>query len=288
MKNLMLSTTVLAALSSMAMAQDATFPGMFRAGADPQSLHATQFIGMRIYASEADLAADEYAGAQDGWNDIGEINDVILSRDGTIDSVLVDIGGFLGVGERQVAVGMEAIRFVGNAATSDDANDFFLVMTAAQADLEAAPDYMTDAAMMGTDGATAPDNNVPAEDVALVTDEAATTDTMTADATAREPIVRDGYMIAEADYLTSDKLVGAGVYDANDDRIGDVGTLILSDDGQVMQAIIDVGGFLGLGEKPVALMLDEVDILRNEGGDDVRVYLSMTKEQLEALPRFEG
>ncbi len=295
MKTLLLSTAMLAVISTAAVAQDAAAPAMFRAESDPMNLRASDFIGMRVYASEADLDADEYAGTQDGWSDIGEINDVILSRDGTIDAVLVDIGGFLGAGERQVAVGMEAIRFVGDAATTDDTNDFFLVMTAAQADLEAAPDYMMGAPMMGTDGVTSPGDDMSADDTAMVTDgDAVVTEDVATDAatdmaaTDREPITRDGFMVAEADYLTSEKLVGAGVYDANDDRIGEVGNLVLADDGQVSEAIIDVGGFLGIGEKPVSLMLTDVDILRNEGGDDVRVYVSMTKEQLDALPRFDG
>ena len=64
--------------------------------------------------------ADEYAGVQDGWNDIGEINDVILTRDGKVHAALVDIGGFLGLGERQVALGMENIRFVSDSATAAD------------------------------------------------------------------------------------------------------------------------------------------------------------------------
>ena len=76
--------------------------------------------GQRVYAAEVAVDADEYAGVQDGWNDIGEINDVILTRDGKVHAALVDIGGFLGLGERQVALGMENIRFVSDSATAED------------------------------------------------------------------------------------------------------------------------------------------------------------------------
>ncbi len=273
MKNLMLSTAVLAALSGAAFAQDAG--SAFRTTADPMNVRASDFIGMRVYATEASLDASEYAGAQEGWDDIGEINDVILSRDGKIDAVLVDIGGFLGAGERQVAVGMEAIKFVSDSATADNADDFFLVMSAARAQLEAAPGYT-----MGTDMGA--DTTAPA-----ATDTAVATDT-TATTPAREPMVREGYVAAEAEYLTSEKLTGAKVYDADDKWIGDVSNLVLSDDGQVTQAVVDVGGFLGLGEKPVALALTDIDILRTDAGDEVRVYLSKTKADLEAMPSFEG
>ena len=114
------------------------------------------------------------------------------------------------------------------------------------------------------------------------------TDVATDTTTMRYPMVRDGYVVAEADYLTSDKLVGAAVYDANDEEIGNVDTLTLSAEGQVTQAVIDVGGFLGIGEKPVALDLVDIDILRNETGDDVRVYLTKTREELETMSAFEG
>lgn len=268
MKNLMLSTAVLVALSGTAFAQDAA--GAFRAAADPTNVRASDFIGMRIYASEAAVDATEYNGTQKDWEDIGEINDVVLSRDGKVDAVLVDIGGFLGMGERQVAVGMEAIKFVSDSATADKPDDFFLVMAAKRADLEAAPAYT-----MSTDAMT--DASAPA----------AATDAMAAGA-ARQPMMRDGYVAADAAYLTSEKLTGAKVNDATDASIGEVSNLVLSADGQVTQVIVDVGGFLGMGEKPIALPIADIDILRETDGDDVRVYLSQTKEQLEAMPNYEG
>ena len=318
MRNLLLTTAALAAFGTVAFAQDAT-SGMFRPAADAMELRASNFIGMRIYATETAVDATEYDGMQQGWNDIGEVNDVILSRDGSVEAVLVDIGGFLGMGERQVAVSMDAIKFVSDSSTGDAPDDFFLVMSAARADFEGAPDYMMgaggaatgDAAGQAADPAMAADPaattdaadpaatteaenqaagtaaTTEAADPAAATDPAAPADTATS-GTAREPLTRDGYMAADAEYLTAEKLTGASVYDANDEVIGEVGALVLSDTGQVTQAVIDVGGFLGMGEKPVALELTDIDILRNEAGDDVRVYLTKTKEELEAMPDFAG
>ncbi|WP_426035238.1 PRC-barrel domain-containing protein, partial [Cypionkella sp. TWP1-2-1b2] len=127
----------------------------------------------------------------------------------------------------------------------------------------------------------------PATDAMAATEAAPATDAMAA-GSARQPMVRDGYVAADATYLTSEKLTGAKVYDATDAAIGEVANLVLSADGQVTQVIVDVGGFLGMGEKPVALPLADIDILRATEGDDVRVYLSQTKEQLEAMPNYEG
>ena len=149
---------------------------------------------------------------------------------------------------------------------------------ATRGDLEAAPAYTMGDAVMPTDG-TAP--AVAAGDTTTQTPTAAPD-------TLRARIERDGYTAAGADFLTSEKLTGAKVYDANDTLVGEVGTLVLTADGKTSQAIIDVGGFLGMGEKPVALNLADIDILRNAAGDDVRVYVSKTKAELEALPKFEG
>jgi hypothetical protein len=56
----------------------------------------------------------------------------------------------------------------------------------------------------------------------------------------------------------------------------------------VQQLVIDVGGFLGIGEKPVALEMTSLDILRQDGGEEIRVYVSQTEDELEALERYEA
>ena len=46
------------------------------------------------------------------WDDIGEINDIVLSPTGDVQGVLVDIGGFLGIGARTVALDMGQLHFL--------------------------------------------------------------------------------------------------------------------------------------------------------------------------------
>ncbi|MDB5665651.1 MAG: hypothetical protein JWS11_3149, partial [Cypionkella sp.] len=41
-------------------------------------------------------------------------------------------------------------------------------------------------------------------------------------------------------------------------------------------------------QKPVAMKLTDVDILRQTQGNDLRVYVNQTKEQLEAMPNYEN
>lgn len=267
MKNLMISTALVAFTAVSAHAQTAEV-APFRTEAVAGEVYASDFIGMRVYASEADIEGTGVASADPEWDDIGEINDVILSRDGTVDAVLVDIGGFLGMGERQVAVNMNAIKFVSDDGSADDPDDFFLVMTSSDAMLKDAPAYERMHAMKAADGtAAAPMAAAPAADGTM-------------------GVVRDGYMAAEPEVLTAERLTGARVYDATDADVGEVGELVLGADGQITDVVIDVGGFIGIGEKPVALKLSELQILQNNDGSDLRVYVSQTKEQLEAMPDY--
>lgn len=89
--------------------------------------------------------------------------------------------------------------------------------------------------------------------------------------------------------LTSDQLIpsvleGATIYGADDHKVGKLdhihGTGIES------AAIIDVGGFLGMGAKPVAVPLRELEFMRDESGD-VHAVTSWTKDQLKTMPEHQ-
>ncbi len=217
MKKLMISTAFLAFAGTASVAQD----GMFRTAADPMEVHASEFIGQRVYSSETALDGDAFDGLQDGWEDIGEVNDVILSRDGTVEAVLVDIGGFLGIGERQVAVDMSALRFVGDDATPDDEGDYFLVMNATRANLEGAPEYARPAmGSAGERGRGGGDRHRRGTMAATAVGDAAQD---TADAMNREPADARRLRSHRRGNLTTEILTGASVYDANDDGRRGVG-----------------------------------------------------------------
>lgn len=298
MKMLMLSTAIALTSGAAALAQDAASP--FRSAADPMLVSASEFLGKRIYALEVEPTATEADGIQSDWEDIGEVNDVIIGRDGAVDSVLVDIGGFLGIGERQIAVDMQAIRFVGDSSTADLPHDYFLVMNANRALLETAPEYSWSGAVKGAvndaAGAVGGAMDQAATSIGNAADSAATTIDEAADGmvagdtaqTAPATVPPEGYAAVDVQTLTADDVQGATVFDAEDKRIGEVSDLVLSADGKLTEAVIDVGGFLGIGAKPVALPIGSVDVVRADGGDETRIYVSLTKEELEALPKFEG
>ena len=425
MKHLLASTAILIATTGTAFAE-AHSMSPFAANAEGEVLYASDLVGARLYVSETEAGQDLEERAE--WDDVGEISDIIVGKDGEVQQVLADIGGFLGIGEKRIAVSMESLQFVSDG---EDSDEYFIVISGTREALENAPTFermMDDAeetaeaagtemeqeAEEMTAEADAAAENVEQEaeemtaeadaaaeeleqdteqmaaeagneienvdeEVAAAADEAAAeteeamaeaeaeitndqseevamaeaevteeqvegeqevaaaedaeeaneemaeaqeevqdaeeelaeeqSESMTDEQMASDEnmasdeqmaaadsegrtmftaptIEREGYETAAYDTLTTEDVTGARVYDANDEWIGEVNSLVMSDDGTLSEAIIDVGGFLGLGEKQVALTMEELTIQRGDG--DLRIYLDATEEQLNQLPEWEG
>jgi hypothetical protein len=79
-------------------------------------------------------------------------------------------------------------------------------------------------------------------------------------------------------------LLGVGVSNGYD-TVGEVSDLVVTEDGRVEAVVVEVGGFLGVGEKRVALTWDSFMLIERNGE---HVFLvSATREQLEGMPAFE-
>jgi sporulation protein YlmC with PRC-barrel domain len=268
----LLATTALAFVLLAGDGYAANTPKITTYQQQPTDIQASKFIGMRVYATERDIDPEATAksGSEKEWDDIGEINEVILSREGDVRAVVVGVGGFLGIGEKNLAVPMKQIKFVKNG---DDADDYFLVINANKQMLTDAPAYAS--VQNTTEVAKTPESTT-----------SSTPETRTA--LVRPDVKREGYRQTETAELTSETLTGARVYGAKDEDVGEVDKLILNPDGTVKQLVLDIGGFLGIGEHRIAVGLDEVNIVRNEKGDDVRVYVNSDKETLKAVPAYNG
>ncbi len=81
--------------------------------------------------------------------------------------------------------------------------------------------------------------------------------------------------------LIESNLLDAVIYGADDAKVGTVSHL--HGLGATAEVIVDVGGFLGLGTKPVALPSSELTFMRDEDGV-VHATTNWTKEQIKALP----
>jgi sporulation protein YlmC with PRC-barrel domain len=85
------------------------------------------------------------------------------------------------------------------------------------------------------------------------------------------------------DQMRASKLIGSAVYDAKgDDKIGEINELVIDRDGKVAHVVVGVGGFLGVGEKNVALPMNEV-----KRGEKDRFVVSHTKDQLKEMARYD-
>jgi len=85
-------------------------------------------------------------------------------------------------------------------------------------------------------------------------------------------------------------VIGQPVYDgpANDaQRIGDINDIVIGENGVAQAAVIGVGGFLGIGEKDVAVGFDRLQLATQADGDRWFVASGVSKEQLNQAPTFE-
>lgn len=81
-------------------------------------------------------------------------------------------------------------------------------------------------------------------------------------------------------------LIGQSVMDANNQSIGEVTDLITDKDGKVVALLIGAGGFLGLGEKDVAIRFEDVKISRDEN-NDLSVMAKVSNDQIAAAPDYQ-
>ncbi|QDY71282.1 PRC-barrel domain-containing protein [Qingshengfaniella alkalisoli] len=147
-------------------------------------------------------------------------------------------------------------------------------------DMEAMPE--------GTDATGGMDAPAEGDSMEAPAEGAETTDPFEGNDTAGSPDYQpEGFVFVEAGSYTAEQLTGAAVFDLNEDRIGEVNDVLVDGDA-ITNVIIDVGGFLGIGEKPVSLDVSEVDVMQATEGGEVRAYVSQTKEMLKELPRYEG
>jgi len=190
---------------------------------------------------------------------IGNIESVVIDESGKISAVIVGVGGFLGLGDHEVALDWSDLRI------HQDGETIETNMT--KNDLKAQPAYeYSDPADRQTafvDPKFQQDRPVPLA-----------------------PSSGDARWVAASDLRVS-KLIGADVVNGENDTIGEVEDLVLQS-GQP-QLILSVGEFLGMGGHNVSLGLDQAEIRHQEDNlDDLQVTVSMTKDQLKALPEYEA
>jgi sporulation protein YlmC with PRC-barrel domain len=88
----------------------------------------------------------------------------------------------------------------------------------------------------------------------------------------------------QGDILASE-LIGVAVVDPAGDTLGDVNDIVYGPEQSISALVIGVGGFLGMGEKHVAVAFDRLTLEEDEVGA-IRLVLDTTAEELAAAPDF--
>lgn len=232
--------------------------GYFETG--PGQVLANTLIGMSVHT-----------GASDEAEAIGDINDIILSSNGDAEAVIIGVGGFLGLGEKDVAVDFDRIGWV------EREGERRIVVDATREELESAPSYDR-VAMNDTVSRTMTSARKQADEMQENASEMVEN---TMDSLSMGGAVdRESLEAAELSVIEPADLEGAIVYGANDESVGEVSEVTTDDAGRVASMTVDVGGFLGINEKKVPLSVEKADIRKTQDGELV-VFTEFTRSQLE-------
>ncbi|SDW38485.1 PRC-barrel domain-containing protein [Celeribacter indicus] len=146
-------------------------------------------------------------------------------------------------------------------------------------------------------GTTTPDDGTMTPDAGTTTPDDGTTapddgTTLDSDPSAAEAPAEDGAPAAasgavvpqqESAEILGDWILSTSVTSPDGETIGSIKDIIITEDGQITGVILGVGGFLGIGQKDIAVDYSELDIQYD--GDAIE--LAMTREEAEAAPEYQ-
>lgn len=250
------------------------------------SVEANKLVGKSIRNPEGDK--------------IGDIDAVFVTPSGQVDSVIVGVGGFLGIGERHVSVKWSDL------TVSPDGETVTATMT--KDSLKAMPEYswqdrsyrgkvFSDTGIVGeperTADATRPMTPPSPRDGMTATDPARPTPPAVggmaqtnAPATATTPRGTTSKAFTKTGEMSADALIGATVKNTADETVGEIKDIHFGTDGSIKAAVVGVGGFLGVGERSVLLPWDQLEVVR-EGEDAAIVRTEASKDSLKEMPEYQ-
>lgn len=205
---------------------------------------------------------------------IGEIKSIHVGKDGKIQAVMVGVGGFLGVGEREVRLAWTDLTVTNNGEK--------VTVNMTKDQLKGQPEYKyNDQAYRGqvftdtgpwkaADATRAPTETRPGDTKPANTNVAATASTGDFNA--------DGHMSANA-------LIGTNVRNEARETVGEIEDVYIDNNGAIKVVIVSVGGFLGMGTKNVAVKWSDIKFTRD--GNSALLLTNWTKDALKAMPDYK-
>jgi len=232
--------------------------------ASPAAADAKKLIGRNVKNNNNDT--------------IGEIESVYLDANGKVDSVIVGVGGFLGVGERYARLHWKDLKI------SDNGEKVVVNMTKDQLKAIAPYKYKDQAER----GQVFNDRGVYKDDSRAAADARATTpdnrDRTAADNRSTANTQSTGDFNAQGD-VSANAVIGTKAKNADKDTVGSVDDLYVDGSGNIKTVVLSVGGFLGVGAKDVAVKWS--DLKQSRDGSSVALTTNMSKDDLKALPDYK-
>ncbi|MFZ5778766.1 MAG: PRC-barrel domain-containing protein [Pseudomonadota bacterium] len=213
---------------------------------------------------------------------IGEIESIYIGKDGKVDSVMVSVGGFLGIGDREVRIPWSDLNIANNGEK--------VTVNMTKDQLKAKPEYkypnQSYRGQVFTDTGPWKDTNTTADtrrpsDMTRPADTAKgpqNANTAAANTTSTGDFNASGEMSANA-------LIGASVRNQNRDAIGEIEDVYVDKDGKISTLVVSVGGFLGVGAKNVAVKWSDVNFARD--GKSLVVTTNLNKDALKSMPDYK-
>lgn len=254
------------------------------------SINAEELIGEDVYSIDGE--------------DIGDISTLMVGSDGQIRNVIVSFGGFLGMGEKEVALPWD--RFTVGPEGEQ------ITVDVTEAEIEAMPDFdwpeeyetgtlLRDDTVMDTSDELAADAEQVGEDVADTTENAAeeveeTAEEVadTAERTAEEvdqeideAVTTDAEVNTSVNQVAASTLIGTDIRTRDDEDVGEVNDVVLNGEGQIEGVLVDVGGFLGIDEKQVMLSWNELELMRDEN-EDLMIRVGLDAAAIESMPEYDA
>jgi len=91
----------------------------------------------------------------------------------------------------------------------------------------------------------------------------------------------------QSDEWLASSLIGQAVVNADNEAIGDINDIVTNEDGEVVAVLVGVGGFLGIGEKDVAVRYQDLTFNRGEA-QTITVVTPLTSDMLASAPDYES
>lgn len=117
---------------------------------------------------------------------------------------------------------------------------------------------------------------------------AATSSSNTSPSSASAPAASGSFVDKQqASDWRSSKVIGSTVYGPDNASIGEVNDVLIGSDGKIRAAVIGVGGFLGVGQKYVAVPFEQLNITGKPDSSSIqKITVTFTKDQLKDAPTF--